>query len=254
VVDLGTRFGVLVEQAGTTQVHVFEGEVQAMATAAPLENQPPAAPLLLSMLQAAQFDSAGKMVEWIAPDYEKFGSARLAPGMVSTSDQVRWVPQLPLSLEEGKFSHSGQVCLILERQNVELPTDVQVTFMPPLLGTKSSYNSHWKMLKKGTRVDSYLLHFDSPPGAPLGGNVHFERPILGIIARGNQLVKTDRLLGAAGVSYERTNIEGRGLEGAEIPEEHLDVILFPDANGVGVWLAGQHGTLDEVRVLVESAP
>jgi hypothetical protein len=254
VLDLGTRFGVLVQPDGGAQVHVFEGKVQAVPIAPPVEEAPTPPAQLLSTIQAAQFDRKGKMVDWLLPDYDGFTAARLAPGVVGTTEQVRWIPTIPSSLEQGKFVRPNQICLMLERQNVELPTDVQVTFVPPLGGTRSGYKTHWGLIPKGTRVDSYLVRLDAPPAGDVSGAVEFERPIVGVIARGKQLAKTDEILGAPSVRYEKTNVDRRGLEGGEVPHEHLDVLNFTGVNRVGLWLGEKHDTLDEIRILVQSAP
>lgn len=80
VVDLGTAFGVSVEEDGTSEVHVFEGVVET----SPLDAPEPAAPIRLVRNQAARFAARqapkqeivcapAQFVQW--PDFEELAGA-----------------------------------------------------------------------------------------------------------------------------------------------------------------------------------
>ena len=152
------------------------------------------------------------------------------------------------------FTHDQNVYLLLERHGVELVGPMAVTFAQPLQGTKSAYESHVRMLPAGTRVDSYLLHFNSSSRIGIAeGEIEFERPIVGVIARGTQLNYSDKILGLEGLAYERRDASLRGLKSGTKEVPSPDVILFGTSyNTVGIHCeAGKH-TVAEVRILVQS--
>lgn len=248
IVDRGTQFGVRVNDDGKTEVHVFQGEVETRTQgtpAVPKEDQ------LLTTTQAAKFDAAGRLVDWIEPDYAGFaGVERLAPGVVSTSRAVRWLPHPPPSLEADALQSNSSVFLLLERQNVVLDRDILITSVQRS-GTQAHFSIEENMLPAGTRVDSYLMHFDPSVSPQSGrGEVHFERPILGIIAREDHLLATDDILGVPGTSYERSGTGHRGLDDGT--EDHQpDVIDYMrSTDRLKVVFGTQNGTSDQVRVLV----
>ncbi len=250
--DQGTRFGVRVDPKAVTEVHVFEGAVEAKSSAGEgrlTRTQP------LTMTQAARFDTIGKLIDWLPPDYDSFAAKRLAPGVVSTSENVRWLLRPPPSLERDGYSSDDTMILVLERQDVILPLDLRVTFKAPMNGTKSAYDSNTAVLPAGLRVDSYLLHFNAakinPNVTGIGGNVKFERPIVGVIARGDQLINSDSAFGAPGVQYEIGDAKIRGLKKAS-GGGGSDVLIFSGRNGVGIHCDSHRGSVSELRILVEA--
>ncbi|MEM7231778.1 MAG: FecR domain-containing protein [Planctomycetota bacterium] len=242
VVDLGTQFGVRVGKTGA-DVHVFEGEVEVRPSTKSQEKQ------TLKTAQAARFNPQGALETWIAPDYEGFAAPRLAPGVVSTAKAVHWFENPPSTFG---FTEEKTVALVLERKNVLLTQPLEITFdrtrfMRNRIGTNSAYDSHRKVLEAGTRVDSYLLHFHpKASGRGPNGSVQFDRPILGAIARGDQLAASDEILGLPSLTYPTG--ARRGLEGES---DALDVITMGKGQlAVRFWASGSN--VDQVRVLVES--
>lgn len=250
VIDRGTQFGVRVGANGA-DVHVFDGEVE-------VESETQAqAKRTLTTAQAAHFTPKGKLENWVAPDYEGFGAPVLAPGVISTTEAVHWfaVPPSTFGFTEGDSApitsvrdRRGKVALVLERRNVLLEQPLDVTFDRHKRGTNSAYDTHVKVLEAGTRVDSYLMHFN--PSERLGrgpsGGVQFDRPIIGVIARGDQLRASDAILGLPELVYPDET--GRGLEG---DSDVLDVIKM-EGDQMGVAFSGQETGLDQVRILLES--
>ena len=238
VIDLGTQFGVRIGATGA-DVHVFEGEVE-------VESEDKSqAKRTLTTAQAAHFNPRGQLKNWVAPDYEGFGAPVLTPGVISTTEAVHWFADPPSSFG---FTEADSVALVLERRNVLLEQPLDVTFDRHKRGTNSAYDTHVKVLEAGTRVDSYLMHFN--PSVRLekgpGGGVQFDRPIIGVIARGDQLRSSDAILGLPELAYpDETR---RGLEG---DSEALDVIRM-EGDQMGVAFSGQETGLDQVRILIES--
>jgi len=248
VVDLGTRFGVSIDRRGRAEVHVFKGEVETRTRpdAGPSESQ------RLTTTQAARFDPRGRLVAWIDPDPKAFdGLVGGAPGVRSTNRTVRWIETAPASLASGAFESNSSVFLLSERRGVVLPHDLKATFDGQRGGTRSRFGNHTVTIPAGTRVDSYLLHFDpSAPPRTRTGEVEFDRPILGIIARGSQLTASDAVLGLAGVAYPGHD-RRRGLDDGDHPRQ--DVVNLAGApRRLGVHCAEGDG-VDQVRVLVQTA-
>ncbi len=245
VVDLGTQFGVRVAETGA-DVHVFEGEVEIEAVSSDAASQ---GVQTLTTAQAARFDSQGKLENWIAPDYEGFAAPLLAPGVVSTSKAVHWVEHPPSTFG---FTDGRRVALVLERRNVLLEQPLEITFDHQKFdrsksGTNSAYDSHREALEVGTRVDSYLLHFHpQKAGRGPNGGVQFDRPIIGAIARGDQLDASDAILGLPNVTYPTG--ARRGLEG---DPEALDVIRMA-RHQLGVRFWASETNVDQVRILLEA--
>jgi hypothetical protein len=252
VLDKGTRFGVQVNEDRDTEVHVFEGEVEAHSLRGPTAKVSPQ-PIL--MTQAVRYDANGKLKEWIQPAYETFQSTNLVPGIVRTSQNIRWTAQPPASLQQNRLTHDDNMLLILERENIALPGPIAATFKMPAGGTRSGYDTNITMLPKGLRVDSYLLHYNSAGRKkPVQGDIQFTRPIIAVIARGDQLVRTDHILGRKGIRYEE-NPAIRGLKAGTPGTSAPDVLnLGHGPNRINVWCEAGRNTVAELRILVEAEP
>ena len=237
VVDHGTQFGVRVGETGAA-VHVFDGEVEIEQKSEARKNQ------TLTTAQAARFDPQGVLEDWIVPDYEGFAAPRLAPGVVSTSKAVHWFENPPPTFG---FTQGSQVALVLERTNVLLEQPIDVTFDRHKTGTNSAYDTHRKVLGAGIRVDSYLMHFNPrEKGNSPDGSVYFDRPIIGVIARGDQLMASDAILGRTDFAYPAE--ARRGLEG---DSDALDVINM-ERDQMSVRFSASDTSIDQVRILLEA--
>lgn len=237
VVDHGTQFGVRVGETGAA-VHVFDGEVEIEQKSEARKNQ------TLTTAQAARFDPQGVLEDWIVPDYEGFAAPRLAPGVVSTSQAVHWFEDPPSTFG---FTQGSRVALVLERTNVLLEQPMDVTFDRHKTGTNSAYDTHHKVLGAGIRVDSYLMHFNPrEKGNSPDGSVYFDRPIIGVIARGDQLMASDAILGRTDFAYPSE--ARRGLEG---DSDALDVINM-ERDQMSVRFSASDTSIDQVRILLEA--
>ena len=238
IVDYGTQFGVRVGSGKQVEVHVFEGEI-VVGKESGTER--------LTLGQAASFSQTGTLKKWIEPDYEGFAAPRLAPGIVSVSSGVRWHSDRPTSLARGDFKTGTSVSLMLEARNVVLKEPLQITFNREKRGTNTAFATHQRTLPAGTRVDSYLLHFD--PSGKVGhsdGRVRFDRRILGVIAREDQLIASDKTLGHLGTRYSAIGDE-RGLDDLSAPP---DVISFVSTDSIAIRFSPQGKGFDQIRILV----
>ena len=251
ILDLGTQFGVRVDAIGNTTVHVFRGEVetQTLEKQANLREKQ-----LLTMAQAAKFNQRGKLVSWVDPDYEGFSGANQGlAGVISTGKHVRILSRVPNSLEQGSIESNSHVFLVQERQNVVLTEDTIISSLRSRGSHTGSYRSK-AVLPAGTKVDSYLLHFDpSESQQLLDGSICFDRPIVGIVAQGELLIATDKVFGNPQISYEQ-NPKIRGLD-AVVKDQAPDVLNFHNSiDRLSIRFSSATGSLDQVRILVQSAP
>ena len=108
----------------------------------------------------------------------------------------------------------------------------------------------------GTVVDSYLLHYDrvGTPGelVYVEGTIHFDRPIVGVIAGNQRLHDSDAMFAGGETTYPRPTYQGRGFEGRDRFPTLQDVVeISPDRKTLTVRL-GTSTNIDQLRVLVEA--
>ncbi len=247
VLDKGTRFGIKVTPKLGAEVHVFEGEVETQDVR---KNGAAKAPQPILMTQAVRYDTNGKLQAWISPAYDTFESENLVPEIVRTSQNIRWTANPPASLEHAKVTSDDNMLLLLERKNVTLPGPIAATFKQPIKGTRSAYDRNVAMLPEGLRVNSYLLHYNSAGRKKaVKGEVQFDRPIIAVIARGDQLIWSDRLLGRADIAYEGDK-SIRGLKGGTPGTPAPDVLNMSKPNTVSIYCEAGRNTVAELRILV----
>ena len=236
VVDYGTQFGVRAVAGEPVEVHVFEGEVGVGE-----EDK------RLTLAQAASFSEKGELESWIDPDYEGFAAPQLAPGILSVSSDVRWQPDKPSSLARGDFKTGDSVALILESRDVVLNQPLQITFDSEKRGTNTAFSTHERTLPAGSRVDSYLLHFDPSGNVDFAdGRIRFNHRIIGVIAREDQLIASDKILGLKGTRYSEKG-SNRGLDDLSDPP---DIMNFVSPDTVAIRFSPQGKGFDQFRILV----
>jgi hypothetical protein len=179
----------------------------------------------------------------------------LVPTIVRTSKNIRWTSRPPLSLAKAQLTSDDNMLLILERENITLRGPIAATFRQPIRGTRSAYDKNIAMLPEGLRVDSYLLHYNSAGRKkPVQGDIQFTRPIVAVIARGDQLIWTDHLLGRKEIAYEK-DPKVRGLKGGSPETPAPDVLnMAHGPNSITLWCEAGRNTVAELRILVEAAP
>ena len=75
---------------------------------------------------------------------------------------------------------------------------------------------------------------------------------MGVIARGDQLMASDDLLGIPDTKYERSDVPHRGLDDATEDRPPDVVNYLHSADRVKVTFNIQTGTLDQMRILLKS--
>ena len=270
LVDLGTEFGLEVNEAGHTDVHVIDGLVEVY------ERRNPKKSLINGALLAGI-----KIAEGQARRLETDGGFRLENIPFHTRQEIlgnQRFDQLGLSLLRGsirvkdtvsksslKVPPSGQarIEVIPEKTGILLEEEIAVTFRSP--GNYRYFGDSSQMIPAGTKVDSYLLHFRSADGKPIRGVIKFDRPIVGLICDADQLRATDALVGLEGINFPASTGSFRGLE-PHTPAQVQGFLSSSDEGGLSrdeVTLSQDMSTLglrvhvvpegvDELRVLILS--
>jgi ferric-dicitrate binding protein FerR (iron transport regulator) len=252
VTDLGTRFGVDATDPDVVQAYVFEGEIEVATTIGNtgetdrkrvFAGQAMAASAL-SSIKPTDFEPSRfviqPMIEELRPDFN--------------GKRVFWVGQADGDFQLGQ-RESDDVQVFLERAGHTLDEDTIVDFTGDVQWRKAAQPGG-AIVPAGQAVDVYLIHYDR-----LGVTraldthrsivIHFDRPILGVIADESTLHATDASLGTPGVQYP----DLRGLANGR--QRGLDINIndtaqrFNDGRSIRLNLDTEV-YLDQVRILVES--
>ena len=240
IVDLGTAFGIEVAQNGTTSVAVFEGEVE-----------------LLGASQSRRI-FAGQSTQSIQPKLPAQSIPHLVDaflntwetsfGVESVSGDLR-VSRPGERLAPGRVIDSSSLLLFPERENVTLPEGYALNSTRTGLH-QYPFRSQIEYLTESLTVDSYLLQYH--PGVKTSSSkdrvftaeLHFDRPVVGLILRPDQLDASDDLLAMPGAQLK--NINRRGINKDD------QVELSEDRRILYIRMSIQD-SVDQIRVLVEAS-
>jgi len=254
VLDLGTEFGVEVLEEGAIEIHVMDGEVVATL---------PDESLTQNMLagQARRMDAGTAQIEAVPAHGEKFArSWEQVERSVRVSDAVRYLYDTPSSVAAGALEDNDLLFILPEKRGVTVPHyTVLCDFLEP--GRYERLPRDSRAIPGGTIVDSYLLHYDRV-GTPLEGlisvegTIHFDRPIIGVIANNEWIGACDAMFQGEGTEYPDADYAGRGFEGREHRADGIrqDIVtISADRRTLTVHLETSTN-IDQLRVLVEAAP
>lgn len=248
ITDLGTQFGVVAGQ-GATQVHVFRGRV----AVGPADGSA-AEPHILLAGAAAEFNDRGQPAgDYVAAD-DTFRHADALTGAdeVRVRGNLRYLISPPQSLAAGGPLENNHVAhLLLERSDVTLTDDIPAQIVAADSGDEARLRPG--RIASGTRVCSYLIHFDIEPveGGKIiqrTGLIEFSRPILAVIFNDDQLAATDATLGVEGAVYD-TETESRTSRGFE-PGEFDKLSISADRRTLRITCGLGSASTDQVRVIL----
>lgn len=255
IMDLGTSFGVQVDENRVTEVHLFEGVVELGREVETDREQ-----MVWERLdgsEARRFDPATGRLQSVPVRSDLFWRSWdevLVKPVVS--GVVRWLETPPPSLVEDAFEDDETMWLLPERTGVPLERGFRMNIADA--GTHIVQVPTWQELPAATRVDSYCLHIDrvgvlDPNGdaAIFEGRITFPRPIVGIIADAGRLVATDGLFARLDTAFGQS--PRRGLFN-EAPEGSMADQLEISADRRTLRLTMHVGNFDQMRILIESAP
>ena len=246
VVDLGTSFGIDIGEEGDSRVTVFDGEVEV----SPLKSE---SKRLLVGGESIRVRADAEL-EDIGFESQKF--ARIWPtasGIGSASDSIQFVPPWPKQI---RFVQSdNEIFIRPEGPPVRLEDDLEVNISEPsayeLLGDLTP-----STLQSEQVVRSYIMHFS--PKSQLGprrakrvtGSVTFNRPVLGMVVRHEELVASSRRFGRRGAGEVNQRRE-LSFTGDELGDR---VSLSADRRTVTLDLVSPGRSSDLIRVIVDGRP
>ena len=245
IVDLGTSFGVNIEQNGATSIAVFEGSVELRG------RQHGSGPQYLSAGESVRVDGdfvAPSEIPYDVNDYlptwqTSFGVEAIEGAMRVAEPSERAMP--------GKVVDRSRLLIFPERESVQLPAGFVVSATEP-----GEYRFPFGLkqlvaLQSPMVVDSYLVQFN--PGQSVtaesphrfSGTLKFDRPVVGLMFRALMLDESDAMLGLPAADFG--DIFRRGINASDEVSLSIDrrtlTVSFDVINGV-----------DQIRVLVASNP
>ena len=254
VLDLGTAFGVDVDDQGATEVAVFEGEVE-VELPGPAESRK--GKRLITHGNSVRTEAGAKEISDAFYDVSKFRKTwPVTAGIVSTAGMVKFAPPGPLStlLEHEDDDH---LVILPERGSFTVSKKLRVRVNITVPGEYSKRGSLENgRIEPGRVLASYLVQFNPVEAGKekremknrrLVGIATFERPIAGVITATGLLRATDKTLGG---HSDPLVVKGRGLEIGT--RRQVDTVtLSDDRKTLVLDLHVSGGQIDQIRVLVE---
>jgi len=259
VIDLGTVFGIELDDVGGAKVSVFDGEVEVRPTSSPdkrLVQEGEAVRVInTSEVESSEFDGATFEKVW-----------PVSSGIVGSTGAFRFAPQWPRRL---RFVQSDSEVFVLPEgyaQTLDEPIAVNIT-------TSGVFRTQADLtdveIPAGTRVKCFLLQFnpieqgngqgqfstERPDTSNLNpddlkrvvGEITFDRPVLGLIVRGDDLRSSDGVFSERG---GRIPQKGRALELYGTPRDDI-ISLSEDRRTVKLDLSAFGFFSDHVRVILD---
>ena len=247
----GTRFGIEVIDAQSAEVHVMAGAVSASLHGHSESHA-------IRAERARRIDADSDQIERVVMHGEKFAQDwDQVERSIRVSDAVRYLYETPKSVAPGDLEDNDLLFILPEKRGVVVPSySVLCDFLEPGRYDRLPRNS--KALPSGAVVDSYLLHYDRV-GQPrvltvVTGTIHFDRPIVGVVASAEWITASDAMFQGGNTRYPATNYAGRGFEGFGHNNLLQDVVtISADRMTLTVRLATSTN-IDHLRVLVEAGP
>lgn len=263
VVDLGTEFGLRVDNGRQTEVHVIEGLVEVF----PREKSSNRS------VESIRIEE-GQAIRWKVGDVEEMGTERIPVRSSSGVLGTRQRSDLGLTFLQGNIrlketvsstdlrrSASSWIEVIPEQSGVVLQQEIPVTLVAP--GNYRIFGDSGQVIPAGTKVDSYLFHFRSAQPSPVQGVIKFDQEIVGLVCEAGQLAVSDSIVGRNGVRYPVASKQYRGLEphirfenpnpdkGGGWTADEVTVSQDMKTVGLSVNVNPRQG-VDQLRVLVRS--
>lgn len=247
IVDLGTSFGVSVQDNRDTNVSVFSGGIKVS-----LPGQMRLAPQTVGQGKSVHAGIQQPAIESVAIVDDRF----YEPLMVSTGiESIEGDCRLVAGrVSEGILPRDdSQVLIGLERRNFTLPEDLRINLRPDV---ENGAKSKSKSIPAGTRVSCFLGQFDPPDKVP-GRNGHtasfritFDQPIIGIIAGGPLLQTSDQFF--ADRAPELSAKQRRSESSANRQTREQDELVVSDDRRTIEVTTRVLNNMDQVRILVDA--
>ena len=250
VVDLGTSFGVSVDEDGLTDVCVFDGEVE-------VTNRTDTVPRLVREGQAIRTSKGSNTIDSVAYETARFENAwPVNSGVLQTTGSMRFVSPGP-DFHPGNYEDNEHIVVFPERRGFLPDQELRVDLVDPGEYFKSPY-AEKPILPSGRRLTSYLLQLDAYPEGKnpnrrrsVRGQITFAKPIVGVITVDRLLKESEAIFGIPNVAYPSARTIEPRPEGDQ--RRGFDsLILAADQRTLSIELQVSPGKLDQVRVLVDA--
>ncbi|MAD80737.1 MAG: iron dicitrate transport regulator FecR [Planctomycetaceae bacterium] len=245
IIDLGTAFGVQLDEDGTSHVSVFHGEVE---VALPESGEKK----LVREGEAVRVET-GRSIASVAfdtGDFEKIWP--ISSGIERSTGAFRFVPPWPPQL---RFVRSDDTIFVKPEGYVAtLKEPIKVNISRP-----GSYSRNEDLtpaeIPLGESVRSIILHYfpeqpKPPPRADrITGTITFDGPVLGLTVLREELAASAQRfsLRRAGELQPRRQLEFREGPSGDV------VTLSEDRHTVTLDLAAPHHSSDLVRIIVDAS-
>ena len=252
VVDLGTAFGVSVGNDGTTDVCVFEGEVEVSRNGSTSSQS--------TLVQEGQAVRALEQSSTIdSADYEVTPFENAWPvnsGVLQTTGSIRYVSPGP-DFHPGNYEDNEHIVVFPERTGFIPEEAIRVDMVDPGEYARTDYLDK-PVLPSGRRLTSYLLQLDAYPEGKnpnrrrsVRGQITFANPIAGVITATRLLKQSEIIFGNPDVEYATAREVEPRPEG-DLRKGFDSLILAADRRTLLIELQENPGHLDQVRVLIEA--
>lgn len=211
VVDLGTTFGVSVGTNGATDVAVYEGLVAVTSLASHEEK-------VIEEGSEVTVNEGSGALKPRQFNTRTFRGAEVLFGVVNTGGKIRFASPQP-GLNPADVMDADNLVIFPERFATKLRTDFTVSLIEPGdYGPDEIVRREETLHPEKRRVNTYLIQYRPPPAEGTAksdsmrfvGEVSFDRPIIAIIADGDQLTASDEVLGKRRFVYSSGG--GRSLK------------------------------------------
>ncbi|MCP4786404.1 MAG: FecR domain-containing protein [Fuerstiella sp.] len=244
VVDLGTSFGIELQEDGVSRVSVFEGEVE-VALPDSTEKQ------LLKEGEAVRVE-AGQRIETVAFDPKPFTKIwPISSGIDRSTNGFRFVPPWPPQM---RFVRSDKDIFVApEGHATTLTSSLRVNASSP--GEYSQRESlSASEIAVGQRIRSFILLFHPKKAGPritkpVAGSITFDSPVLGLMVLHEELQASARRFARWGPQNvrEKQQLELNGEGGADL------ITLSEDRRTVTLRLTAGARSGELIRVIVDAS-
>ncbi|HWL09115.1 MAG TPA: FecR domain-containing protein [Planctomicrobium sp.] len=260
LVDLGTVFSVHASENEETHLQVIRGKVIASLTN---DRGGVRKSREIQENQAVKIDREQDEIS----ETPYFNVISRKYGITHHTHTVAFQEQMPDVLATGKyqvFEHDNLAFVFPERANVTLPEHLQGDLDSPRPEqTAEELMSRRRDIPAGTTVDCFRVYYDpvnrDGEGAfiPVQGEIHFARPIVGILLSPELLKKTDQLFHPL-CEYDpncQFLHQGTEIDNTQVDQTgKYDVVsISEDRKRLTFLLKSGTRFVDEFRVLIESA-
>lgn len=260
--DLGTAFGINIEETGAALVSVFEGQVSIHNRDTPPGDD---VPLDSGSSMKAEAEAPGPLRSTAFNASTFYDIWPLTVGIDQTSHFIEFLPPGPLKRPLRSYLNDRKIFLLPEAQNHAIVAPIRVdlagggSYWPAVPGRRGQSGAD-DLIPAGTRLSSHLIFFHPGPHSNgttihLTGEITFAHPIVGVICSDALLEATDGVLGLPAAEYAtlvgRRGTEARDNYSLREPLEHDTLRISPDRRTL-FFSFNVDQERDQIRVLVDA--